>query len=190
MKRLFAQLFALGLAASAAMPSAYASDNFANKGQIEVGGTIGFSNSTRVTAGNTGESTSTLDLSPFVGYFVIDQLEIGINLPLTSTSSTKSSSTDYRIILSPAWNFKIDNSTVTPALAALIGYGSTNSGGSSASGPSYGARGTVKILVAPQSLLHVGVEYLLNTRNPSGYSGGRNGNNVVNFEAGFSLVFN
>lgn len=191
MKNLLAALVALMVMVSLAIPSGgYASDKFANKGQIELGGTLGFSSTTRVTAGTTGNSVTNVDLSPFVGYFIIDQLELGLHLQLTSASSPKASSTDYTVLLSPAWNFKIENSAVTPVIAGLIGFGSTNSSGTTASGLSIGGRGAVKVLVVSNGILHVGVQYLMNSRNPSGYSGSRNGTNVVNFEAGFTIFFN
>ena len=191
MRNVFAILAAVMLIAGAAVPSVgYSTDRFGNKGQIELGGTLGFTSNTRVVAGSTGDAATTINLQPFVGYFIVDALELGVNLRLNSTTSKGNTTSDYTFLFSPAWNFRIQNSTVTPAIAALIGYGSSTTGGSSYSGLSAGGRATLKILVLSNVNLHIGGEYLMNTRNASGYSGSRNGDNVLSFEAGFAIFFN
>jgi hypothetical protein len=191
MKKLSFALVALLVATSLAVPSTgVASDKFANKGQVELGGMLNFSSNTHVTAGSTGDAATTVTLSPFVGYFLFDQFELGLNLQLNSTTFKGNTTSDYTLLLSPAWNFRIQNSNVTPAVAFLIGYGSTSpSGGVTASGLSVGGRATLKIQVVSNANLHVGGEYLMNTRNPSGWSGERNGNNIFNLDVGFSIFF-
>jgi len=189
MKNPFAALVVLLVAASLVLPaSGRSSENFANKGQVELGGMLNFTSNTRVAAGSTGDASTTIALTPFIGYFFMDQFEVGLNLQLTSTTFKGSTSSDYTLLLSPAWNFKIRNSNVTPALALLVGFGSTTTnGGPAASGLSVGGRAVAKIQVVSNANLHVGVEYLMNTRNPSGYSGSRDGNNLLNFDIGFAI---
>jgi hypothetical protein len=191
MKNLFAAQVALLVATSLAAPSAgLSSDKFANKGEVELGGMLNFTSNTHVTAGATGDVATTVGLTPFVGYFFVDQFEVGLNLRLNSTSFKGNTSSDYTFILSPAWNFRIQNSNVTPAVAFLIGYGSaTTAGGITSSGLSVGGRAVAKIQVVSNANLHVGVEYLMNTRNPSGYSGARDGENLLNMDVGFAIFF-
>ena len=166
------------------------SENFANKGQVELGGTLGFTSNTHVTAGTTGDAATTIALTPFVGYFFLNQFEVGLNLRLNSTTFKGNTSSNYTFLLSPAWNFRIQNSIVTPAVAFLIGYGSTTTtGGVTSSGLSVGGRAVAKIQVVSNANLHVGVEYLMNTRDPSGYSGARDGDNVLNVDVGFAIFF-
>ena len=191
MKNLVAALVALLVVTSLAVPTTgLSSEKFANKGQVELGGMLNFSSNTHVTAGNTGDAATTFALTTFVGYFFVDQFEVGLNLRLNSTTFKGNTSSDYAFLLSPAWNFRIQNSNVTPAVAFLIGYGSTTTnGGITSSGLSVGGRGVVKIQVVSNANLHFGLEYLMNTRNPSGYSGARDGDNVLNVDVGFAIFF-
>lgn len=191
MKNLLAALVAFLVVGFLAAPSSgLANDKYANKGQVELGGNLNFSSSTRVTAGNTGDAATTIALTPFVGYFFMDQFEVGLNVRLSSTTFQGNTSSDYTLLLSPAWNFRIQNSIVTPAVAFLFGYGSNSTaGGVTSNGLSVGGRAVAKIQVVSNANLHVGAEYLMNTRNPSGFSGARNGNNLLNFDVGFAIFF-
>jgi len=191
MKNPLAVMVALLLVASLVVPaSGLSSEKFANKGQVELGGMLNFTSNTHVTAGTTGDAATTFALTPFVGYFFMDQLEVGLNLRLNSTTFRGNTSSDYTFLLSPAWNFSIRNSNVTPAVAFLIGYGSTTTNsGITSSGLSVGGRAVAKIQVVSNANLHVGLEYLMNTRNPSGYSGARDGDNILNVDVGFAIFF-
>jgi hypothetical protein len=191
MKNPLAALAAFLVVTSLAAPTTgLSSDKFANKGQVELGGMLNFSSNTHVTAGTTGDVATTVGLTPFVGYFFADQFEVGLNMRLNSTTFKGNTSSDYTFLLSPAWNFRMQNSNVTPAVAFLIGYGSTTTtGGITSSGLSVGGRATAKIQVVSNANLHFGLEYLMNTRNPSGYSGARDGDNVFNIDVGFAIFF-
>ena len=104
MKNPFAALVVLLVAASLVLPaSGRSSENFANKGQVELGGMLNFTSNTRVAAGSTGDASTTIALTPFIGYFFMDQFEVGLNLQLTSTTFKGSTSSDYTLLLSPAW---------------------------------------------------------------------------------------
>jgi hypothetical protein len=191
MKNPLAVLVALLVVTSLVVPaSGLSSEKFANKGQVELGGMLNFTSNTHVTAGTTGDAATTFALTPFVGYFFMDQFEVGLNLRLNSTTFRGNTSSDYTFLLSPAWNFRIQNSNVTPAVAFLIGYGSTTTNsGITSSGLSLGGRAVAKIQVVSNANLHVGLEYLMNTRNPSGYSGARDGDNILNVDVGFAIYF-
>lgn len=191
MKNPLAVLVALLVVTSVIVPaSGLSSEKFANKGQVELGGMLNFTSNTHVTAGTTGDAATTFALTPFVGYFFMDQFEVGLNLRLNSTTFKGNTSSDYTFLLSPAWNFRIQNSNVTPAVAFLIGYGSTTTNsGITSSGLSVGGRAVAKIQVVSNANLHMGLEYLMNTRNPSGYSGARDGDNILNVDVGFAIFF-
>jgi hypothetical protein len=191
MKNLLAALVALLVVAALAAPAtALSSEKYGSKGEVELGGMLNFSSNTRVAAGATGDASTTYTLTPFIGYFFVDGFEVGLNLQLNSTTFKGNTSSDYTVLLSPAWNFRIQNSNVTPAVAFLIGYGSTTTtGGATSNGLSVGGRATAKIQVVSNANLHVGIEYLMNTRDPSGYSGSRDGNNILGIDVGFNIFF-
>jgi len=54
------------------------SQNFATKGTIEVGGSLGFSSTTSVSNGESANnSTTTIRLEPYIGYFIVNSFELG-----------------------------------------------------------------------------------------------------------------
>ena len=75
MKKLLTVLFALVLFVGFSQ-----AQNFGKKGVIEVGGGLGFSSTTAVANGETAdESLTNISVMPYVGYFIIDGLELGVN---------------------------------------------------------------------------------------------------------------
>src|SRR3990172_1880653 len=101
---------------------------FAMRGSTELGGSISFQSITPVSNGNTRDATTIFSLSPFIGYFVADGFEIGLNpLGITSISSSGSSSTQVMIFVAPSYNFKTEG-IVYPFIEALFGYTSQSNG--------------------------------------------------------------
>ncbi|MEK6571002.1 MAG: hypothetical protein AABZ61_06500 [Bacteroidota bacterium] len=163
------------------------SKNFATKGTTEVGGNISFQSLTPVFNGNTGDAVTLFTMAPFIGYFVSDGFEIGVNpLGVSVFSISGSSSTSFRIFVAPSYNFKTEG-IVYPFIEALLGY-TTESNGASRSGFSWGGRAGVKLAVMGNGLLNLGVQYLQITLNPSGTSN-RYGSNELNVSAGFTVWF-
>lgn len=171
--------------------NAQAGEKFGMKKQIEVGGTIGFTSITPVFAGTTGNATSLFSINPYVGYFITDGFELGLvpMVTIISPPSPATSTTDLTIFLAPAYNFQLQNSTVTPFIEGLIGFSSVSSSGNSASGLSFGGRGGIKVNVTGQALLNVDVRYLLITEKPSG-ANDRFGYNELGINVGFTVWFN
>ncbi len=171
--------------------NAQAGEKFGMKKQIEVGGSIAFSSTTPVQAGQTGDATTDFAIEPYVGYFIIDGFELGL-IPMIDIQSPPgggSSTTLMNIFLAPAWTFQLQNSMVTPFIEALVGFTSQSSGGNSASGFSWGGRAGAKFMVTGNGLLNFDVRYLMLTANPSG-SSERNGQNLLQVGLGFTVFFN
>ena len=163
--------------------SGQGSEGFATKGTTEAGGSISLTSMTPVYNGETGHSSTTFTCAPFVGYFVSDGFEIGVN-PLGITVYS-SSLTLINIFLAPSYNFKTEGNAY-PFIEALLGYTAQSSG--SMSGFSWGGRVGVKTPVTGHALLNLSAEYLQVTLNRSGASK-RNGSNQLLVSAGFTVWF-
>ena len=160
---------------------------FATKGSTELGGSISFQSLTPVSNGNTGTTTTIFSLAPFIGYFVTDGFEIGLNpLGITSIGFSGSSTTQIMILAAPSYNFKTEG-IVYPFIEALLGY-TSQSNGSSRSGFSWGGRGGIKLAVTDKGLLNLGIQYVRITLNPSGATN-RYGSNQLAISAGFTVWF-
>lgn len=170
-------------------PVAIAQDGkkFAMKGSTELGGSISFQSITPVFNGTTEDATTIFSVAPFVGYFIADGFEIGVNpLGLTTISFRGSSDTQLMIFAAPSYNFKTEGITY-PFIEALLGY-TSQSNGSSRSGFSWGGRGGVKLAVTDKGLLNLGVQYVQITLNPSGATN-RSGYDQLAISAGFTVWF-
>ncbi len=168
--------------------------NFATKGTIELGGSIGFSNTTMVSNGESAENSITnFSLEPYVGYFVINSLELGIIPSFSSTSYGDQSSTSFGVYFAPAWNFDL-KSNLFPFIEGRIGYntssyddGDSVTDDPSTSGLAWGLRGGVKIKVGNSALVGIALSYDEITMNPENWDGDRNGSNVFGINAGFTI---
>ena len=163
-------------------------NKFALKNQIEFGGSFGFSSTTPVMSGNTGDSHSEITFYPSFGWFPANGFELGALIELKyEKPADGQSTTDYSFYFAPSYNLNT-KSVVYPYLQGQIGY-SGISGSSDASGIAWGFEGGTKIQILSRALLKVGLNYKQVTRNPDN-SDGRNGYNNVSFLAGFMLFFN
>ena len=151
------------------------SGGFGSAGCWEVGGEASFTSQSIPDAnGGAGYTSTVLTISPFVGYFPVKGLELGLN-PLSfseySADALGVPITNYHILFAPAYNFS-SKSIVHFFIEGEIGMdyeGDGNPGGSS-SGISYGARTGVKIEVAKHAMLNVSLQYLTDTYNLSNSS--------------------
>ena len=101
--------------------------NFATKGTIEVGGSLGFSSTTSVSDGQSASnSTTTIRLEPYIGYFVVNSFELGFEPSFTTSSYGDYSSNSFGIYFAPAWNFDL-RSNLFPFLEGRIGYNTSSS---------------------------------------------------------------
>ena len=170
------------------------SQNFATKGTIEVGGSLGFSSTTSVYDGQSASnSTTTIRLEPYIGYFVVNSFELGFEPSFTTSSHGDYSSNSFGIYFAPAWNFDL-RSKLFPFLEGRIGYNTSSSddGNSTTDDPTYsgiawGLRGGVKAQVGNSALVNLALSYDQITMNPSGWNGGRNGQNIFGVNAGFTI---
>ncbi len=169
--------------------AAPAKGNFAKKGVIELGGSLGYSSQTSVYGSQTGSTTSTIQLSPYFGYFLSDGFELGVDpFSILSMSSGGSSITQIMFLVAPSYNFTT-NGSVYPFVEALLGYTSISGGGETGGGFSWGLKGGIKINVTGNGLLNFGLQYAQYTYTPSGASE-RYGFNTISLSGGFTIFFN
>jgi hypothetical protein len=163
--------------------------SFAQKGVVELGGSVSFSSRVAVYNGSTyGDAFTTFSVQPYIGYFVTDKFELGVNpLGITYMSQGSSNATQIGIFLAPSYNFTTTSGNLFPFIEGLIGYTSqTSTGSTDLSGLSYGGRAGIKVPVGGSGLLNIGVQYLMITLNRSG-SSSRNGENDLAIAAGFAV---
>ena len=168
--------------------------NFAKKGTLELGGSVGFTSTTGVSNGETAdESETNFMFNPYVGYFFMNSFEVGL-IPSFSTSSFGDQSlSSFGVLLAPAYNFDLGNCWY-PFIEGRIGYNSqTVDPGiqgvdeSTISGLEWGFRGGVKAQVGDNALVNVGLFYSNLTLNPEDWDGDRNGANVFGIEVGVGI---
>jgi len=163
---------------------------FASPGVFELGGSASYSYNQPVVNGKTSDGTHAIAVTPFIGYFVADGLEVVAN-PLGFSYSKTGSQTqmDLRLLGGLAYNLKVQPG-IYPFIEGLAGFTSrtSDSGGgeTTVSGFSWGGRGGVKFAVTSHGMVNVGVQYLQVTLSPSG-ANERNGTNELSVSAGFTV---
>lgn len=166
--------------------SASASTSFGTKGTTELGGYFSYQHVTPVIDGSSEPSEDLLQIMPFIGHFVADGLEVGVN-PFGITSLGGSGdATEVLLLGSVSYNVR-SQSKSTPFLEGLLGYSSESSGeGSSASGLSWGFRGGIKYALTDKGLLNLSLEYLEVTTNPNGATN-RYGTDQLSLAIGYTV---
>lgn len=163
--------------------SALASERFGLRGHVELGGSIDFTN---ISFSDSSKSTGIFSISPYVGFFAINQLEIGLKPIVTIVSPPSgNSTTDLAIFLAPSWNISSRNSVVTPFVEGLIGFSSADVtvvtvnqnpppgvpaisvSSETVSGLAYGGRGGIKVQISDYGLLNFGLQYISLDRKTS-----------------------
>lgn len=170
--------------------------NFPNRGTLEVGGSLGFSSTTNVVNGqSSSNSTSTFRIEPYIGYFIINSFELGIEPSFTRTGSGDYSSTTFGIYLAPAWVFNL-RSNLYPFIEGRIGYNSSSVDDGipltpdiSSGGFAWGFKGGMKFQVGKSSLVNMAITYDQITMNPKDWTGNRNGKNIFGVNAGVTIFF-
>ena len=174
---------------AAAQTSSTTEKAYADKGVLELGGSVGFTSFTGVSAGQTSSTTYTsFSLTPSVGYFVTDGLEVGLDpfsLTINSHTGASSSQTEIHILGGIGYAAKTQGAAY-PFVEGVAGFSSVSEGSYSANGFTWGLRGGVKVALVQHVLLMVGVQYLQVTENPTGASS-RYGYNQFLVGAGFSI---
>ena len=165
---------------------------FALAGVWELGGSATFQRSVPVVNGVEGDAVYTLSALPYVGWFLMDGLELGANpLGVSMTRSSGSTVVDLRFLFAPSWNFRMKGEWY-PFIEGLVGYTarvtSNDEGDTTDDGITWGGRVGVKFWVVEQGLLTVGVQYLAVTLDPSNAKN-RYGSNDIAAAVGFSVWF-
>jgi hypothetical protein len=163
---------------------------FGSPGTVELGGSTTFTASQPVLAGKTGNWVYDFSLLPYVGYFVIEGFELGINPAGVNVNSTgDTTAVQLRILFAPAYNFHTAT-MVTPFVEGLAGITSASlirSGSTtSISGFTFGGRVGIKAALIERGMLNIGIQFLRITLNPSG-AGSRNGSNELSVSAGWTV---
>lgn len=163
----------------------HAQPQFAQRGVFEFGGSVSFLSTTAVNSGATANAITSFRIEPFLGYFVADGCEIGLNpFGMEFLSFGGSTLTQVFILLAPSYHFRTEG-FAHPFVEALLGY-TSQSNGASRSGFSWGGRAGVKFEVVKGGLLNVAAEYLRVTMNPSGATQ-RSGSNQLSISLGVTL---
>lgn len=132
---------------------------------------------------------------PYIGYFIIDGLELGLN-PLGYRYASYENYSNYNITImfAPSYNFDT-KSKIYPFIEGRIGYTSHNYKDTNPpevdetwSGLSYGAAGGVKFILGESSLLKAGASYMFYTYMPES-ADNRYGYNELMLELGFMVFF-
>ena len=172
------------LACSQVFLFAQEAQRFGMKGTREIGGSIAFQSWTPVYDGQTGNGLSTLNVAPFIGWFLSDGYELGFNpLGFTAAWSGGTSAVDVSITAAPSYNFVSDGKS-TPFIEVLLGAVIPTSGGL---GYNYGARIGVKNEIAGNTLLNIAAEYLITGSSSNG--SGRYGSNLFMVSASLTAWF-
>jgi hypothetical protein len=164
---------------------------FTSRGTVELGGNISFMATQPVINDKRGETIYTLQVFPYVGYFIIDGFELGLNpLGLDLATSGSTTLTSLRILLAPSYNFRTPT-IATPFVEGLGGmslYSTSVSGGGTTTrtGFTWGGRVGVKVALVEKGLLNLAIQYLQVTANPSGVTL-RNGSNEFSVTAGWTV---
>jgi hypothetical protein len=163
---------------------------FAMAGTFELGGAASFASYTMVSPGVTSDATYSIGLSPTVGYFVADELELVLDpLTLVYAWSGDISTLSLMPMAGVAYNFRAAPRAF-PYLEGVAGYAYERSTGGGTTltrnGLAWAARGGVKFLVTGTAIVNMGLQYEQVTLNRSGDSE-RNGYNTIALTAGISF---
>jgi hypothetical protein len=166
--------------------------SYATKGTFDLGGNISFSSVSNISDGSTGQGVTLLSISPKVGFFPIQGLEIGFNpglsimeLPSGYTLISpegRSSSSILQLFAFAGYNFRLEGSSIVPYFEVPFGY-TRIGGGYPESGFSWGARGGIKVVPVNHFILNIGLEYWQLTFNEAG-AGSRTGANIFTIGLG------
>ncbi len=194
------RLFAAWLLAQFLFPargSGQTTSKYLARGTIELGGIISYQHTSLITQGTEfpEQRYTVFSFLPYAGYFVTDNLEIGLNpLGVQTYSDSQDKITTYNILLAPSYNFDAGGS-LYPFAEAQLGYSRELLGGSLAGlnvskrdGFSWGGRAGVKWEAVRHCLVNAAVQYQEITLKPSGQSE-RSGSDIFLLSAGLTFWF-
>lgn len=167
-------------------------NDFASAGTFEIGGNITYQDNTTIIKGETFTSYNYFSFSPYIGYFIVDNFELGLNpLGIQKSWNSQDGFTTINVLFAPAYNMNIGESAFY-FMEAQAGYTTQIITGTYASlnprkkGFSWGGRTGIKIIISGKSLLNVGLQYQEITLTPKNEPK-RSGSDVFMFSLGFSI---
>lgn len=184
-------LVLLLVAAAAGQQQPEARRTFASAGTFEIGGSGYFSSYVPVRNGGTGSAAYSVGVSPMVGYFALDELEIVLDpLTLSYAWSEDMKAFDMMPMGGLAYNFKA-HPRAFPYVEGLAGlaYSWSDNGLLPAvkrSGLAWAARVGVKALMTTTAIVNIGVQYQQVTLKLSSDTE-RNGYNQIALAVGLSV---
>jgi hypothetical protein len=155
-----------GLAASLLFffPTLHAqqSRTFAEKGDVELGGSFSYRHDSDIFQGKESDTWNFLSFLPYAGYFITDDFEIGVNpLGIMSGWNSQFTTTYYQDFIAPAFNFKIEGN-IYPFVELQLGYmvqKVSDNYSPTLSGLCWGVRSGVKLQFTGQGLRNLGIQY-------------------------------
>jgi len=176
-----------------------------DQGNILVGGStnLGFNFGTFKTETNGSQTQGTqkitnFNISPSVGYFLIDHLVVGISLPFSSSTNklNNSKSTDNSIVISPFTRYYFTESNIKPFLQAQVGFGSNKNKfesdfsnfESTSNLFNYGILGGVAIFINDYIALDLGINYINSITKFKNDDATKNISSQFGFNAGISII--
>ncbi len=176
--------------ASCAFAQLQVHKRFTSAGTVELGGSMTFAATQPVTGGTRGTWVYDFSMLPYVGYFITEGLELGINpAGVNVTSQGSQTAVQLRVLFAPAYNFRT-GTMVTPFVEGLAGITASSLKASgtttTVSGFTWGGRGGIKAALTERGMLTIGVQFLAITLNPSG-APSRNGANELSVSAGWTV---
>lgn len=171
---------------------AQTSKEFAAKGAVELGGSFSYQHTEIILQDTDVYSYNTISFLPYIGYFIADNFEIGINpLGLQTSWNSQDQTTLVSIFICPSYNFKAADK-IYPFAELQLGYTgqyvlhSLSALNTWYHGFSWGGRTGVKFSVVEKCLLNMGLQYQNITLTPSGEKN-RSGSNIIMFSAGITF---
>jgi hypothetical protein len=165
---------------------------FTSKGVVEFGGSFSYQLETYTyQVSQTGKST-VISFLPIVGYFIIDNLEVGVNpFEIVSSGNEDYRNTNYLLLLSISYNIKSGES-LFPFIEAQGGYAAQSYSYSShasldipnSDGYVVGGRAGIKYALFEHGLLNIGMQYQRISLTTKGYE-----NRVNTILATFAIGF-
>jgi len=178
-----------------------------DQGKLIIGGSsnlgLNFRTSeTEINGNNNGseQKTTSFNISPNIGYFIIDNLAVGISLPFNTGSSKfdDGKSTFSSFVVSPFVRYYFTQSNIKPYILGRVGFGSSKSSFRSSFSDNdsksnvfnFGFGGGVAIFVNDFVSFNLGINYGNSTSKPNNDSVAdiKTTNSNLGFGAGISIV--
>jgi len=144
------------------------------------------------------QKVTNFNISPRIGYFVIDNLVVGISLPFSSSTNklNNSKSTENSIFISPFTRYYFTESNIKPFLQGQVGFGSSKNKfesdfsdfESTSNLFNYEILGGVAIFINDYISFDLGINYINSTSKFKNDNDTKNISSQFGFRAGISII--